>query len=73
MLWVLWDILLPLLIAFMGGIFVGWLFWRWRRSPVDAATLSTLGGGMVEQKNDSANQPVLKVKTSDRLPTAWRN
>ena len=31
MLWVIWDILVPLAIAFLAGLLFGWLLWRWRR------------------------------------------
>lgn len=31
MVWVLWDILIPLVSSFGLGILLGWLLWRWRR------------------------------------------
>jgi len=37
--WVLWDIFLPIVLAFAAGLFFGWLMWRWRRQPVDVDTL----------------------------------
>jgi|GEM_PF-3999688 len=42
MLWVLWDIVLPLIATFLLGLLVGWLLWRWRRSRIDAEGLSKL-------------------------------
>jgi predicted flap endonuclease-1-like 5' DNA nuclease len=37
MLTVLWEIVIPLLFAFVIGLFVGWMLWRWRRTPVPVA------------------------------------
>jgi len=34
MLSVLWEIIIPLLIAFAVGLLTGWLLWRWRRTRV---------------------------------------
>lgn len=34
MLWVLWDMLVPLLITYAIGLGTGWLLWRWRRQKV---------------------------------------
>ncbi len=34
MLWVLWDILIPLISSFGLGILLGWLLWRWRRQLI---------------------------------------
>lgn len=31
---VLWEIIVPLLVAFGIGLLVGWLLWRWRRTKV---------------------------------------
>lgn len=70
MLWVLWDIFLPLLVAFLGGLLVGWLFWRWRRSRVDAETLSALRRNAVRLKNDADNLRARNAELSDRLQTA---
>lgn len=70
MLWVLWDIFLPLLGAFLAGILVGWLFWRWRRSRVDADTLSALRRNATRLKNDADNLRARNAELSDRLQTA---
>ncbi len=34
MLNVLWEISIPLVISFAIGVGVGWLLWRWRRTPI---------------------------------------
>ncbi len=70
MLWVLWDIFLPLLVAFLGGLLVGWLFWRWRRSRVDAETLSALRRNTTRLKTDADNLRARNAELSDRLQTA---
>lgn len=70
MLWVLWDIFLPLLVAFLGGLFVGWMFWRWRRSRVDSETLSALRRNTTRLKNDADNLRARNAELSDRLQTA---
>jgi hypothetical protein len=43
MLSVLWEIVLPLLIAFaVGWLVMGWLTWRWRRADVTEAEWATV-------------------------------
>ena len=34
MLSVFWEIIIPILLAFAIGLFIGWLLWRWRRTRV---------------------------------------
>lgn len=34
MIWTLWDIVLPLAVAFLIGLLFGWLLWRWRRNTL---------------------------------------
>ncbi len=70
MLWVLWDIFLPVLAAFLAGLFVGWLFWRWRRSRIDADTLSALRRNNTRLKNDADNLRARNAELSDRLQIA---
>lgn len=70
MLWVLWDIFLPILLAFLAGLFVGWMFWRWRRSRIDAETLSALRRNTTRLKNDAENLRARNSELSDRLQTA---
>lgn len=40
MVWVLWDILIPLLASFALGTLLGWLLWSWRRQRHDSAELT---------------------------------
>ena len=70
MLWVLWDIFLPILLAFLAGLFVGWMCWRWRRSRIDAETLSALRRNTTRLKNDAENLRARNAELSDRLQTA---
>lgn len=70
MLWVLWDIFLPVLAAFLTGLFVGWLLWRWRRSRVDTETLTALRRNCTRLKNDADKLRARNAELSDRLQTA---
>ena len=42
MLWVLWDILIPVLLAFFAGLFIGWLLWRWRRRAYSSESIHSM-------------------------------
>ena len=42
MLFVLWEILIPLLIAFLLGLLLGWLWWGWRRTKITFAEWETM-------------------------------
>ena len=39
---VLWEILLPLIIALLLGLFFGWLMWGWRRTKISYAEWETM-------------------------------
>ncbi len=39
---VLWEILLPLIIAFLLGLFFGWLWWGWRRTKITYTEWETM-------------------------------
>jgi len=70
MLWVLWDIFLPIIAAFLVGLLTGWMFWRWRRSRVDAEALTALRRTASRLKNDSDTLRVRNAELSDRLQVA---
>lgn len=70
MLWVLWDIFLPLTAAFLAGLLVGWLLWRWRRSRVDAEALNALRQTVSRLKTDTDNLRIRNAELSDRLQVA---
>jgi hypothetical protein len=42
MIYALWEVLIPLLVAFLLGILLGWLIWRWRRTKVTTTEWSQL-------------------------------
>lgn len=70
MLWVLWDIFLPVIAAFLAGLLVGWLLWRWRRSRVDAEALNALRQTVSRLKTDTDNLRIRNAELSDRLQVA---
>lgn len=67
MLWVLWDIVLPLIAAFLVGLLTGWLLWRWRRSRIDADGLSKLRRSSARNKADVERLQQSNIELSDRL------
>lgn len=70
MLWVLWDIVLPLLATFLLGLLIGWLLWRWRRSRIDADGLSKLRRSSARNKADVERLQQSNLELSDRLQAA---
>lgn len=70
MLWVLWDIFLPIIAAFLVGLLTGWMLWRWRRSRVDAETLGALRRNASRLKVDADNLRIRNAELSDRLQVA---
>lgn len=67
MLWVLWDIVVPLLATFLLGLMVGWLLWRWRRSRIDAEGLSKLRRTSARYRSDVERLQQSNNELSDRL------
>ncbi len=70
MLWVLWDIFLPIIAAFLVGLLTGWMLWRWRRSRVDAESLMSLRRNAARLKVDVDNLRIRNAELSDRLQVA---
>lgn len=70
MLWVLWDIFLPIIAAFLVGLLVGWMLWRWRRSRVDSDSLLSLRRSASRFKTDADNLRIRNAELSDRLQVA---
>lgn len=70
MLWVLWDIVLPLIATFFMGLFIGWLLWRWRRRRIDADGLSKLRRDAARNKADVERLQQSNIELSDRLQAA---
>lgn len=42
MIFILWEILLPLIIAFAVGLVFGWLIWGWRRTKIKYSEWETM-------------------------------
>ena len=70
MLWVLWDIVLPLIAAFLLGLFIGWMLWRWRRKRIDADGLSALRRSSARHRADAERLERSNIELSDRLQAA---
>ena len=70
MLWVLWDIVLPLIATFLLGLFIGWLLWRWRRRRIDADSLSKLRRESARNRADVERLQQSNIELSDRLQAA---
>jgi len=68
MLWVLWDIVLPLIAAFLLGLFIGWMLWRWRRKRIDADGLSALRRSNARYKADAERLEHSNIELSEN----WR-
>ena len=73
MLWVLWDIVLPLIATFLLGLLVGWLLWRWRRKRMSAEDLSALRRGSARNKADLERLQQSNMELSDRLHAVTHN
>lgn len=70
MLWVLWDIVLPLIGTFLLGLITGWLMWRWRRSRIDVDGLSELRRSSARYRADAEQLRQSNNQLSDRLQAA---
>ena len=70
MLWVLSDIVLPLIATFLLGLFIGWLLWRWRRQRIDADGLSSLRRSSARYRADAERLEQSNIELSDRLQAA---
>lgn len=76
---VLWEIVVPLLIAFAIGLLIGWMLWRWRRAGVSRAAWeevdaerSTLVARADEAEARSARIDAELVSHRQRLDEAER-
>lgn len=67
MLWVIWDILLPLTAAFLAGLFIGWLIWRWRRMRISSEELATIRRSSARYKADADTLRSRNAELADRL------
>lgn len=69
MLWVIWDILVPLALAFLSGLFCGWLFWRWRRMRMTADELAAIKRSSARYKSDADTLRSRNAELAERLRT----
>lgn len=67
MLWLIWDILLPLTVAFLAGLFIGWLIWRWRRMRISSEELATIRRSSARYKADADTLRSRNAELADRL------
>lgn len=70
MLWVIWDIFIPVISAFLAGLFIGWLLWRWRRSRFDANAVGALRRAAARHRKDADNLRVRNAELADKLQVA---
>ena len=67
MLWVIWDILVPLAIAFLAGLLFGWLLWRWRRLQITSTELATIRRSSARYKSDADMLRNRNAEMAERL------
>lgn len=67
MLWVIWDILVPLALAFLGGLLFGWLFWRWRRMQITSEELAAIRRSSARYKSDADTLRNRNAELAERL------
>lgn len=75
MLWVLWDIVLPILLAFLVGLLIGFLLWRWRRREFDSESIQDLRRDNARYRSDiqqlrARNAQLAERRISDEYPVA---
>ena len=56
----LWEIIIPLILAVLLGIFIGWLIWRWRRQVISETEW------LVAQQRVRSLESDLEVAVADR-------
>jgi len=70
MLWVIWDILIPLAAAFAVGLFFGWLLWRWRRMRLSSDELAAIRRSSSRYKSDAATLRNRNAELAEKLRAA---
>ena len=70
MLWLIWDILVPLALAFLSGLFCGWLLWRWRRMRMTADELAAIKRSSARYKSDADTLRSRNAELAERLRTS---
>ena len=67
MFWVIWDILVPLAVAFLAGLLFGWLLWRWRRLQMTSDELATIRRSSARYKSDADMLRNRNAEMAERL------
>jgi len=68
MLWTLWDVVVPMALAFGTGLLAGWLCWRWQRLRVSAEELHRLrrDTGRLRADNDRLRERLIDSQGRSR-------
>jgi hypothetical protein len=68
MLWTLWDVVVPMALAFGAGLLAGWLCWRWQRIRVSAEELHRLrrDTGRLRADNDRLRERLIDSQGRSR-------
>ncbi len=65
---VLWEILLPLIIALLLGLFFGWLWWGWRRTKITYTEWETMRQKAARSSSVEAEAEIAELRAErDRL------
>jgi len=65
---VLWEILLPLIIAFLLGLLFGWLWWGWRRTKITYSEWETMRQKASRASSTDVDAELTELRTDrDRL------
>ena len=69
MLWTLWDVVVPMAVAFIAGLLLGWLLWRWQRTRISAEELHRLRSdtGRLRADNDRLRERLVDSQGRSRL------
>lgn len=69
MLWTLWDVVIPMAVAFGTGLLFGWLLWRWQRIRVSADELLRLrrDTGRLKADNERLRDRLVDSQGRSRL------
>ncbi len=68
MLWTLWDVVVPMTVAFVAGLLLGWLLWRWQRTRISAEELHRLRSdtGRLRADNDRLRERLVDSQGRSR-------
>ena len=64
---VLWEIIIPLLVAFAIGLLIGWMLWRWRRTKVTSTEWEQLTSSASKAEQRAATLRAERDSLSERV------